>query len=64
MVASQVLSTAIKAEPHVELQDGAVKRDDLAREVTGAEKACVATWPDYARYQAKTERQIRCSSSS
>jgi deazaflavin-dependent oxidoreductase (nitroreductase family) len=49
--------------PHVELQDGAVRRDYLAREVTGAEKAlwwerAVATWPDYARYQEKTERQI------
>ena len=53
----------LKAEPHVELQDGAVKRDYLAREVTGDEKAvwwerAVATWPDYARYQTKTERQI------
>jgi deazaflavin-dependent oxidoreductase (nitroreductase family) len=53
----------LKAEPHVELQDGAVKRDYLAREVTGSEKAgwwerAVATWPDYARYQTKTERQI------
>lgn len=53
----------LKAEPHVELQDGATKRDYLAREVTGAEKAvwwqrAVATWPDYARYQTKTEREI------
>ncbi len=53
----------LKAEPHVELQDGATKRDYLAREVTGDEKAvwlerAVATWPDYARYQTKTERQI------
>jgi deazaflavin-dependent oxidoreductase (nitroreductase family) len=53
----------LKAQPHVELQDGAVKRDYLAREVTGDEKAAwweraVATWPDYARYQTKTERQI------
>ena len=49
--------------PHVELQDGAVKRDYLAREVSGDEKAlwwerAVATWPDYAKYQLKTERQI------
>ena len=49
--------------PHVELQDGAVKRDYLAREVTGDEKAlwwerAVATWPDYAKYQLKTERRI------
>ena len=53
----------LKANPHVELQDGATKRDYLAHEVTGAEKAtwwerAVATWPDYARYQTKTTRQI------
>ncbi len=50
-------------EPRVELQDGAVTRDYLAREVTGDEKAtwwarAVEAWPDYDRYQAKTERQI------
>ncbi len=49
--------------PHVELQDGPVKRDYLAREVTGAEKAIwwersVAAYPDYADYQEKTARQI------
>jgi deazaflavin-dependent oxidoreductase (nitroreductase family) len=49
--------------PHVELQDRAVKRDYLAREVAGDEKAlwwtrAVETWPDYASYQAKTTRQI------
>ncbi|MDQ6681666.1 MAG: nitroreductase family deazaflavin-dependent oxidoreductase [Chloroflexota bacterium] len=48
---------------HVELQDGATKRDYTAREVTGDEKAAwweraVAAWPDYAKYQLKTERQI------
>ena len=53
----------LKANPHVELQDGAVKRDYQAREVTGSEKAdwwerAVETWPDYARYQTKTDRQI------
>ena len=53
----------LRKEPHVELQDGAVKRDYLAREVTGDEKAvwwarAVETWPDYAKYQQKTERQI------
>jgi len=41
----------------------AVKRDYQAREVTGTEKSvwwerAVATWPDYARYQTKTDRQI------
>jgi deazaflavin-dependent oxidoreductase (nitroreductase family) len=50
-------------EPHVELQDGALTRDYLAREVSGDEKAtwwarAVEAWPDYARYQAKTEREI------
>jgi F420H(2)-dependent quinone reductase len=53
----------LKAHPHVELQDGAVKGDYDAREVTGDEKAtwwerAVATWPDYAKYQTKTARQI------
>jgi len=51
------------ADPHVELQDGPVKRDMIAREVTGDEKAvwwerAVAVWPDYAEYQKKTDRQI------
>ena len=53
----------LKANPHVELQDRATKRDYTAREVTGAEKAvwwerAVEAWPDYANYQAKTDRQI------
>ncbi|TJZ77716.1 nitroreductase family deazaflavin-dependent oxidoreductase [Rhodococcus oryzae] len=51
------------ADPHVELQDGPVTRDMIAREVTGDEKAvwwerAVAVWPDYAEYQKKTDRQI------
>ena len=53
----------VKAEPHVELQDGTVTRDFRAREVTGDEKAdwwkrAVAAYPDYADYQKKTDRQI------
>ncbi len=53
----------LKANPHVVLQDGAVKKDYIAREVTGEEKAiwwerAVAAFPDYADYQKKTERQI------
>ena len=49
--------------PRVELQDGTVKRDYLAREVTGDEKAiwwdrAVSVWPDYAKYQEKTDRAI------
>ncbi|MER6474151.1 nitroreductase family deazaflavin-dependent oxidoreductase [Streptomyces collinus] len=53
----------VKADPHVELQDGPDKRDMRAREVTGAEKAewwerAVAAFPPYADYQAKTSRVI------
>jgi deazaflavin-dependent oxidoreductase (nitroreductase family) len=53
----------LKAHPHVELQDRATKRDYTACEVSGDEKAiwwerAVAAWPDYANYQAKTDRQI------
>jgi deazaflavin-dependent oxidoreductase (nitroreductase family) len=53
----------LKKNLHVELQDGATKRDYTAREVTGDEKAlwwqrAIQTWPDYANYQAKTDRQI------
>src|SRR5215211_7989689 len=53
----------LKKNPHVELQDGPVKRDYLAREVTGHEKAvwwerAVAAYPDYADYQKKTTREI------
>ncbi len=54
---------SIKAEPHVELQDGPVRRDMHAREVTGEEKQtwwqhAVEAYPDYADYQKKTDRQI------
>ncbi|HEX7490360.1 MAG TPA: nitroreductase family deazaflavin-dependent oxidoreductase [Candidatus Limnocylindrales bacterium] len=53
----------LKANPHVELQDGATRRDYMAREVAGDERAAwwaraLETWPDYAGYQLKTERQI------
>ena len=49
--------------PHVELQDGPVRRDYLAHEATGDERAAwwdraVEAWPDYAEYQTKTDRQI------
>ena len=51
------------ANPHVELQDGPVKKDYQAREVHDEEYAAwferaVATWPDYAEYQKKTTRQM------
>jgi deazaflavin-dependent oxidoreductase (nitroreductase family) len=53
----------LKKNPRVELQDGATKCDYIAREVTGDEKRlwwerAVRTWPDYATYQTKTDRQI------
>ena len=53
----------IVAQPHVELQDRAVKRDYLAREITGEEKSVwwersVAAYPPYADYQEKTSREI------
>jgi deazaflavin-dependent oxidoreductase (nitroreductase family) len=51
------------ANPLVELQDGTTTQDMTAREVTGEEKAqwwerAVAAYPDYADYQAKTDRSI------
>ncbi|TPW77601.1 nitroreductase family deazaflavin-dependent oxidoreductase [Schumannella soli] len=54
----------VKKNPHVELQDREVKKDYTAREVHGDERAewwerAVATWPDFAEYQKKTEREIQ-----
>lgn len=51
------------AHPDVEVQDGPVKQDMTARELTGAEKAvwwerAVAAFPNYADYQRKTDREI------
>jgi deazaflavin-dependent oxidoreductase (nitroreductase family) len=51
------------ANPHVELQDGAVRRDYDARAVEGQEydqwwARANEVWPDYAGYQRKTERRI------
>ena len=51
------------ANPHVELQDGPVRRDYQAREVGGAERdtwwdRAVAAYPDYAEYQKNTSRTI------
>lgn len=53
----------VLADPRVELQDGPVKQDLVAREIHGQEKAiwwerCVAAYPDYADYQIKTDREI------
>jgi F420H(2)-dependent quinone reductase len=49
--------------PQVELQDGEVKHDYTAREVSGEERAlwwdrAVEAWPAYADYQTKTDRVI------
>ncbi|GHH73271.1 nitroreductase [Streptomyces sulfonofaciens] len=51
------------ADPRVELQDGPVRQDMTAREVTGDERAlwwqrAVEAYPDYADYQKKTDRRI------
>jgi deazaflavin-dependent oxidoreductase (nitroreductase family) len=53
----------LRANPHVELQDGATKLDYRAREVSGDEKVAwwaraVQVWPDYAGYQKRTAREI------
>jgi deazaflavin-dependent oxidoreductase (nitroreductase family) len=53
----------IKAHPRVELQDGTSNGEYDSREIFGDEKAgwwerAVETWPDYAEYQTKTDRQI------
>jgi deazaflavin-dependent oxidoreductase (nitroreductase family) len=53
----------VKADPHVELQDGKVKQDMTAREVVGEEKAqwwerAVSAYPPYAEYQTWTDREI------
>jgi deazaflavin-dependent oxidoreductase (nitroreductase family) len=53
----------LREHPVVELQDGPVKRELTAREVTGEEKwawweRAVEAWPDYAEYQKKTDREI------
>jgi len=51
------------AHPQVELQDGPVRQDMVARLISGAEKQqwwerAVAAFPNYAAYQEKTEREI------
>ena len=54
----------IRKNPHVELQDGADKRDYTARELEGAEydewwARAAAVWPDYDEYRRKTDRRIQ-----
>ncbi|NLU61221.1 nitroreductase family deazaflavin-dependent oxidoreductase [Rhodococcus sp. HNM0563] len=53
----------VVANPQVELRDGTEVYDMVARELHGDEKTlwwdrAVAAFPDYADYQAKTDRQI------
>ncbi len=53
----------VRANPWVELQDGALKQDMIAREISGDERAewwkrAVAAYPPYAEYQEKTSREI------
>jgi F420H(2)-dependent quinone reductase len=53
----------LKANPHVELQDGPTKREYRARQVAGKEKAvwwerALKVWPAYAGYQKRTTREI------
>ncbi|MCU7725126.1 nitroreductase family deazaflavin-dependent oxidoreductase [Actinoplanes sp. KI2] len=53
----------VRAEPHVELQDGPDKHDYVAHETNGDERAiwwqrAVEAYPDYADYQKKTDRVI------
>ncbi|MDE0547470.1 nitroreductase family deazaflavin-dependent oxidoreductase [Microbacterium sp. C7(2022)] len=53
----------IRKHPHVELQDGADKRDYDARLLSGEERAlwwerAAEVWPDYNEYQTKTDREI------
>jgi deazaflavin-dependent oxidoreductase (nitroreductase family) len=53
----------LRANPLVELQDGAEKHDYIAREVSGDERAqwwerAVEAFPTYAAYQKKTDRVI------
>ncbi len=53
----------LKANPHLQVQDGTAKQDMHAREVSGDEKArwwerAVRAYPEYADYQRKTDRDI------
>lgn len=53
----------LKANPHVELQDGPDRHDYLARQVDGHEyqlwwDRAIEIWPDYVEYQTKTDRKM------
>ena len=52
-----------RAHPEIDVQDGPEARSYTARELSGEERQqwwdhAVATWPTYASYQEKTDRQI------
>lgn len=52
----------LKANPHVEVQDGPVRKDYQARELAGDERAiwwerAVAAYPPYVEYHTRTDRQ-------
>lgn len=51
----------LKANPKLQLLDGTVSGDFIAREIEGEERElwwprCVEAWPDYAEYEKKTDR--------
>lgn len=53
----------LRANPKVQVQDGPVRLEMVARELSGAEREqwwqrAVAAYPPYAEYQAKTTRLI------
>lgn len=53
----------IRANPRVEVQDGTLKQDMIAREVTGEERdlwweRAAEAFPTYNDYQRKTDREI------
>jgi F420H(2)-dependent quinone reductase len=53
----------LRADPHIQVQDGADVIDLTARLVTGEERAiwwerAVAAYPNYAEYQTRTSREI------
>jgi F420H(2)-dependent quinone reductase len=53
----------LRADPHIELQDGPRRGDYVVRLAEGDERAqwwdrAVAVWPAYADYATKTDREI------
>src|SRR4051794_506813 len=53
----------LRTDPHVELQDGPIKQEMTARELSGDERVewwdrAVAVFPSYADYQRRAERLI------